>query len=102
MNKKLKGPTKQGEETEKPKKQDLPSVPDDAQTILAKQRILIIKELPRKFGQTRKISHLWDNHWRVDFHETDQQNYILDSYFVTVTDGTVHAQKEQPVPKKDW
>ena len=46
----------------------------------------------RKFF-TRKIHHLWDNKYRVNYHSVlDEEHKIVDSYFIEVPEPDVKEQ----------
>lgn len=52
----------------------------------AQLNLLISRTLPIRLGFQRRVHHLWDNKYRVNFHDTDRDNQITQSYFITVTD----------------
>jgi hypothetical protein len=58
--------------------------PDDVHN--AKVITLIDKSLPIRFGFRRRVLHLWDNRYRVNFHVASGNYHIVDSYHVVVLD----------------
>lgn len=62
---------------------------------------LIAARLPEKTGSVRKIHFLWDNHWRVNFHNPNQGNFIIESYFVSFDENSeIKISKETLNSKK--
>jgi hypothetical protein len=59
----------------------------------------INKNYPLRKFFTRKICHLWDNFYRVNFHNSiDIEHKIEQSYWVEVPD--VKKQTKQDAPRK--
>lgn len=51
----------------------------------AQKNIKIVESLcPNRVTYKRKIQHLWDNHYRVNFHDKYNGNYIKYSFFVSI------------------
>jgi hypothetical protein len=56
--------------------------PDEAQRVL--DEVLVEQAFPARDGEIRRIHHLWGPCYRLDFHQTQNANYIGRSYFVLV------------------
>lgn len=55
----------------------------------------IYESMPTKDGLFRKIHHLWDNVYRVNYHNPADSNVIAESFFVKVINGEVVADMEK-------
>jgi hypothetical protein len=50
---------------------------------------LLKQRYPEKSGCIRRIHPVWDNFFRVNYHQIDSDNVIIESYFVKVVDDHV-------------
>jgi hypothetical protein len=55
---------------------------------------LIQRKFPAKKGLLRKVLHLWGVYYRVNFHDPEKSNYIVQSHFVRVAEGLVEEITE--------
>ena len=54
-----------------------------------RERALLDVRFPEKFGKIRRIHYLWGNYYRVNYHLTDQQNFVGESHFVQVREDRI-------------
>ena len=52
---------------------------------------LVATKFIEKDGHIRKIVHLWGSYYRVNYHEVAKSNYITESHFVHVVDGSIQV-----------
>lgn len=50
---------------------------------------LLEKSYPKKGAEIRRVHHLFDMFFRVNFHDADSNNKIVRSYFVCIRNGQV-------------
>lgn len=67
---------------------------EPAQPKRASSLEVVQTELPEVVGLVRKIHPLWNTHFRVNFHDPNEGNKIVSSYFVSVEGGEAVVVKE--------
>jgi len=50
---------------------------------------MVNEKYPERAGYLRRIHKLWDNAYRVNYHETDGSHEVVESVFVQVVCGQV-------------
>ncbi len=68
-------------------------VPTPKQTEEVSPLSLVEAAYPERTGRLRKILSLWSTYFRVNFHDPQKSNYIIESYFVHVTGDEVKEMK---------
>lgn len=55
----------------------------------ASELALLKQRYPEKSGCIRRIHPVWSNFFRVNYHQNESENVIVESYFVKVVDDDV-------------
>ena len=54
-----------------------------------RERELLDVRFPEKFGKIRRIHYLWGSYYRINYHLTDQQNFVGESHFVQIHEDRI-------------
>ncbi len=50
---------------------------------------IIGKRFPDRIGQVRRIHPVWGSYFRVNFHDPENENKVVESHFISVADNAV-------------
>lgn len=54
---------------------------------------LLDAKYPVRADRLRKVIHLWGSYYRINYHDPDKSNYIVESHFVLATPEGVEELK---------